>query len=175
MSTRTLKVTRVAGTNDLFFPDRFTGKPASTFLLINFDDAELSAMWWPMDGLPTRVLAGRALFIEIPCLTSDAANRLLDRATPYAQRILSGFIDLSAWAGDLSPAAQVAVQELQAMVDGTPWRDEDKVSLQQYPNHPEYANAEVTGGSADTWTARCRAMLQAIGVRRRTATRKAAS
>lgn len=70
--------------------------PQPCFVSLDLEDGELTAGYnggvgyGSERGVPESVWHGRTLRWDIPCLTADAANDLLEQLTPLASRVLTG-------------------------------------------------------------------------------------
>lgn len=105
----------------------------SCHLALDLEDGELTAGYDGNigGGSPESVYHRRALWIGIPTLTADAANRLMDEAAPLAQRILDGaeiVWDGNNHVGRLDEDATDALDELAAMCDPTCFSGTDTVA-----------------------------------------------
>lgn len=100
------------------YPGKFSPQPC--YLTLNLTDGELTADWDAEvgEGRPMSVVHRRTLRWWIPCLTADAANRLMTEAEPFARRILAGAsidYDGNSWVGSLNADADAAEDELTAL------------------------------------------------------------
>lgn len=114
-----LQTTRLDETNPTTLYRHYAGELESQgcYVSLDLEDGELTADWNGEIGnsVPESVWNGRKLRWGIPCLTSTAANKLLDELAPIAQRILDGATiewDGNNNVGQLTEAAQVAAEEL---------------------------------------------------------------
>lgn len=113
-------VVPVEKTDELFchYPGR--AKPQPAHVQLDLEDGELLASHNAEvgEGMPASVFLGRALRWDIPILTADAANRLLDGLVPLAQRIVDGAT--IEWNGNdhigrLDDDARAAADDIQAL------------------------------------------------------------
>jgi len=118
-----LQIDPVDGVDDLFcsYPTQGTVQPCH--LSLSLDTGEMGCDYDPEVGgssYPMEVHRRVVLWVPIPCLTANAANALMEAATPLAQRILAdsavewdGNNDVGVMYGD----AQVALQKLTELCD----------------------------------------------------------
>lgn len=107
------------------------------YIELDCQDGELTADYNAEIGnaVPMAVHHGHVRRYTIPCLKADAANALLDKIAPLAQRIVDGYS--SEWDGnnhvaDLDDDAQAAEAEIESLCDYdydvetvTVWQAED--------------------------------------------------
>ncbi len=135
--------------------------PQPCHLALDLTDGELTAGYnpevGPPYGTPASVYHGRTLRIKIPCLTADAANRLLNEVAPIAARILSGATiewDGHNHIGVLDDDAEAAVDELAAACDPESFSEQHLVgtwdAADWYSEESDEGTAERLGITADT-------------------------
>lgn len=121
----------VKGRSDLYhrYPGQTEEQGCYVELTPEDDTPTLSASWNGEIGnaVPARVWHGRILRWGIPCLTADAANRLLDKLLPLARRVVSGYScgwNGSSHVGELDDLAQQASDKIERLcaeaADGDP-------------------------------------------------------
>jgi hypothetical protein len=102
------------------------GKMQPCHLALDLSTGELTADYNPeVDAdqgpkIPQAVWDSRTLWWTIPCLTSRAANELLDDIRPLAERVLAGSKIVEGWdrlIGELDEDANAAQDELTAILD----------------------------------------------------------
>src|SRR5437764_9511873 len=66
--------------------------PQPCLIALDLEDGELTARYNPEigSGIPESVCHGRTLWWDIPCLTAESANELMDDIKPLAARELAG-------------------------------------------------------------------------------------
>lgn len=123
MST-TVHITPVEQPDALFCHYPGEGRPQDAYLALDLESGKMWCSYDPEIGnaVPASVWHGRTLRWTIPTLTADAANELMEKVTPLAQRILDGAE--IAWDGHnrigrLSADAQQASDEVAKLCDPT--------------------------------------------------------
>lgn len=159
-----VKIRRVEAPDELFrhYPGQSGPQPAE--LSLDIRDGDLACGFNPELGPPygqtTAVAYGLVLTADIPVLTADAANRLLDEAAPIAQRVLDGADEY--WNGDnrvgrLNPAAESAWGELVDLCSVENFDARDMVSgwsVSDWFSEGDDATIAELGLTADTTDAR---------------------
>jgi|GEM_PF-1401384 len=129
----TVNITRIDEPDELFchYPGQYQPQPCH--LALDLEDGELTASYNPEigSGRPASVYHRRTLWAEIPCLTADAANALLDEVAPTAQRVLDGATiewNGNNHVGHLTDDAEQAWDALAQRLDPAEFSDSEIVS-----------------------------------------------
>lgn len=129
----TVHITRVNEPDGLYYRYGSQNQPQPVMLELDLEDGGLTCRVNPAigNGLPESVFYGRILWMEIPILTAAAANQLLKRAEPIAQRIVDDaeiVWDGNKNVGRLGDNARAAYDELADLCDRARFDDSDTVS-----------------------------------------------
>src|SRR5699024_915897 len=102
------------------------------FVEVDLENRHVHADWTGMNGTyPLRVANGIARRYPIPALTSTAANELLTKIRPLAERMVADWERV--WNGNnhqglLGDDARAADQEIETLCAG-PWEEVEQVSV----------------------------------------------
>lgn len=130
----TLTIVPLTEDNELLCHYSSEHRPQPCVLWLDLEDGEMSARYNPEigNGIPMSVHLGRTRWVEIPLLTTAAANALLEEVAPLAERILAG--SRIEWDGNnnrgyLDEDADAALEELTERCDpaGLQWDDADLI------------------------------------------------
>jgi hypothetical protein len=102
-------------------------------------------------GLPSDAYHGHSLRWSLPLITSDAANRLLERIAPLAQQILDGYTsewDGSNMRGSYDETASAAEDAIADIINGLP--ADDMLRVCRADEWLEYATPADLGITAET-------------------------
>lgn len=131
-----ITVSRIESDDPLALYEKFRGEHAAQPVYVEFDleSATLSAYTSPDigPGTPERVYSRRALRWEIPVLTPEACNALLEEIEPHAGILLDGSAiewDGSNHVGTLDDDAQDAVQIISDLCDEGRFSESQRVSV----------------------------------------------
>jgi hypothetical protein len=80
-----VQIVKVAHDDELFF--EMNDGAAPTYVDVDLTSREISAGYHAASGTPGRVWHGFIRRYDIPLLTADAANRLMERIVPLAERM----------------------------------------------------------------------------------------
>lgn len=80
-----IQITKVDRDDELFF--EMDNGAAPTYLEVDLTSREISAGYHAGSGTPGQVWNGFIRRYDIPLLTADAANRLMERVAPLAERM----------------------------------------------------------------------------------------
>lgn len=87
----TVTITKVSGSS-LYHRYRGQIEPQPVYVSLDCRNGSLSAIWTAeRDSEPTEVRYGHVKRWSIPALKSDAANALLGKILPFAQRMVDGY------------------------------------------------------------------------------------
>ncbi len=140
----TITIRRVGEPDELFchFPGQSNSQ--DVYLYLDPEDGELSCSYSTAigSGMPMRVWRGTLLRWQIPALTAEAANKLMEQVVPLARRVVDGHVtdwDGSNHVGYLTTEdAEVASEEIQAACDPN--------------NYSNWDPSDMVGGcSASDW------------------------
>jgi hypothetical protein len=127
----TIEITKVSG-NYLHcqYPGQTSAQPVHVELDCR-EEGALSASYNPEigSGVPETVHARFVLRWTIPALKADAANELLAKIAPLAERIVSGFDEVwngSNFVGDFDDDADDACEDIEALCDKARGAGEDE-------------------------------------------------
>jgi hypothetical protein len=119
----TVKISPVAEATELYYHDRGRPTPQKVEMHLDIESGTLSCAYVPRgdeESIPKSVYHHRGVLWAIPCLTMDAANKLMAEATPACQRIIAGTeID---WDGNNNVGtydqdAQAAIDEIATLIE----------------------------------------------------------
>jgi hypothetical protein len=102
-------------------------------------------------GVPSDVWNGHTLRWSLPLITADAANKLLERIAPLAQRVLDGYTaewDGSNMQGRYNDDATTAADAVMDIINGLP--ADDMLDVCRADEWLEYATPADLGITAET-------------------------
>jgi len=119
-SKTNVEVIHISGDADLYNKYPGQSEPQGCYIQLDCEDGYLTADYNAEIGnaVPMNVYHGHVQRWGIPCLRSDEANKLLDRLSPIAQRVVDGYD--SDWDGNNMVAvfnedAQKAIDEISSI------------------------------------------------------------
>ena len=128
----TVTIARVEGTYDLH--QHYRGQTAAQpcHVELDCDGGSLRASYDGIigSGVPFSVWHSRTLRWQIPCLTADAANALLDEVLPIAERIVAGYScrwDGHNHVGAFDEDAEAAREEMASLISGREFGEGEQV------------------------------------------------
>lgn len=104
-------------------------------------------------GVPLDQRRGRTRGYNIPCLTAEDANALLDEIAPLAERIVAGYRNERDYVAMFNDDAVAAEIELEAYLDKQDSSDDAEVTIMYAADYPGVAYG-VTGAETDDDLAR---------------------
>lgn len=133
---------------------------------LNFNP-DLGLMWCDYapsigGGTTAERFHGMILYVEIPCINADAANRLMEEAAGLAETVMDGwrsFWNGSNLVGQLNASAQAAFGEIERLCAEENFAEGDYLMPEQI-SAPEWFVDGPTGVTADTTDAELRSMVE---------------
>lgn len=131
----TVKISPVAEATELYYHDRGRPTPQKVEMHLDIATGALSCAYVPRgseESVPKSVYCHRGVIWTIPCLTMDAANRMMSEAAPLCQRIIAGTTiewDGANNVGVHDEDAQAAIAEIAALIERY---DEVEYTLSEY-------------------------------------------
>lgn len=157
-TTPVVTITPVAEATELYRHEQGQPSPQEVKMHLDIESGSLSSAYTPYGdehSIHESVYHHRGVLWTIPCLTMDAANRMLSEVAPLCQRIIDGTTiewDGQSHVGTHSADATAAIEGIAQIVET--YDDVDNV-LQEYSGDEYYddgpaAAREALGITADT-------------------------
>jgi len=164
-----MRVNKLTEGNELFCHYRNQTSPQPCYIELDCEGETLTADYNGEIGnaVPFAVWHRRTLRFDIPILTADAANRLLDEIAPLAQRVIGGYEsvwDGSNHVGTYTDDAQRAIEEIENLCDDLDFDSENDTiqywDVADWLNDPDWI--KEFGLTAETGNARVHEIAEQI-------------